>query len=203
MSRLFSPQRVVTDVRCDDLGDGHCAVFYVEAPGRAEERQARQLIDVLGELGRVRPLAFGQVTCFAVSVRESGLIERLEHIVRADFPFSLLERRWRPATVRLLKSLVRNTESRVVRLQECGVCRAQDPFPVEVSLQLRRAARRLSARYCHECAGEFLAAPSAESLVALVERDRRRLTISDEVTVAIPRAAVQAEEPPLPLAATG
>jgi hypothetical protein len=153
---------------------GSRAVFLVEADGRRERRQVRELFETVAELADVTPLAEGQIMAYAVQVRgDTSLFAKIEWLLKSQFAFSVVERSFSEITYRLIESLCQESESRILRVPRCGICDAADPFPTRVTMRDEQDEAIVEATYCGPCAARQADRDRKKALIELLAADRR------------------------------
>ncbi len=186
MARRTSRPSELSQVHFFPAHPGSRALFMVEARGKKEMRQARELFDMVGHLAEVVPISHGTVMSYAVQVHgDTSLFGKIEWLLKTQFQFSIVERSFSEVTFRLVRSLCEEAETPVEELPECGICGATDPFPTRATVRTAAEEEPLHLAYCARCSGQHADEDPARFAESLIRQDRRRLRLAPDATVTL------------------
>lgn len=160
------------------------AVFLAEARTKREVRQIRELFDLVGQLAQVVPISHGLVMSYAVQVHDDpSLFGKIEWLLKTQFAFSLVERNFSDVTFHLVRSLCEDSNTEMAELPGCGICEAADPFPTRASVELAGKTEPVHRAYCGRCSARYAEEEPELFIRGMLERDRMRLQVGEEVPV--------------------
>ena len=170
------------EIRLFPAPQGPRALFLVEASGRKEARQVREVFDMVGHLATVVPVSHGPITTFAVTTESDvSLFNKVEWLLKTQFAFSLVERNVTDAALRLCRSLCDEADAEMVELPECCECRASDPFPMR-AIVANGVEESPMLTFCTRCAAPKSGQAVDEHVRTLV-RKHTRIKVSAQARV--------------------
>lgn len=166
---------------------GQRAVFMVEVPTKRHERACREIFELVGALAEVVSLSHGRIQAYAVQSFDPDVFTRLDQVLKARFPFSVVESGWSEVTYELLQTFAADGLTRLNELPLCCSCLEVEPFPSRASLEVEGEENPLPAAYCLACVARHWRSSTASSIRRLVSHDHRRPRVRRDVPVTMMR----------------
>jgi hypothetical protein len=157
------------------------SLLVVQAGGAREGEAARSVLAEAFDPSHLRWVCRGPVV--AVAVRTGGnenALRAAEEVLRQEHPFFARMDGFNHVHYRIVEDLAVQTESHLLRLPRCAICRNLEPFPTQVELIAEAGICLRRRYYCLSCV-----ARAAEAQV--LEGRRTRQPLVADLLMADPR----------------
>jgi hypothetical protein len=168
---------------------GSRATYIVKTNTPQELEAARQLFMGLSEIMEVRPLADGRVCAYALQHLDGcpSAFADIEALLRRHFEYVTCEHSVGGTMLDLVHTLCRETQSRLIEIERCGICGAPQPFPTTVvTISQKESAWERRRVYCTLCIANASGAGNLDLILELLSSDSegfawaRRVEVVDE-----------------------
>ncbi|MGQ9524868.1 MAG: hypothetical protein ACUVTZ_08520 [Armatimonadota bacterium] len=172
-------QEPVSSVTIKKETEGDSFIFIAETRNSVEVAELKDLFSDLKRVCKVRPVATGPVTAYALKPFSdtpehlSAFTETLD-ILQAVAPryAAVYIQPLDTTSYRVVEDLALDTGSELVPLKHCDLCGRPEAFPT--TLSARRGDRRLAAgAYCSRCVAALEHQSDRDLAEALIQADKR------------------------------
>ncbi len=174
MHEITAESGSVSQISVEPGPGGIVAVYLVETGSEEDTKSIRRLFAELQPHINMAQLSHGKLVSYAIQAKDQSMLDEVERVLKANYPFVLIQRSFDSVIYRVVKELCADTGSRLMSIPHCNICGRPDPFPDTIITLADDCGDSVASRsYCGTCTASLVARTNKDFVLSLLSADRK------------------------------